>query len=240
MIVQEAHTQFKVGVDKTDSLNSANFQVEEIDLYLSDAQEQFISQRAWGNNYKRESLEETQKRVADLQTITKNANLTTFVNNSDNKPNGFFVELPNDYRYAINEEITVSYTDCNNTQKTTRIPVIALTHDRYNKTIVSPFTKPSLNKAYRLPYGRFNNKEHFELIIPANTTLTTYHLRYLKTPAKIDMAQRLTPPGLGAAAQIEMADEACREIIRIAVRNALGDIESNRTSESIERLKEIE
>jgi len=37
-----------------------------------------------------------------------------------------------------------------------------------------------------------------------------------------------------------MADEACREIIRIAVRNALGDIESNRTSESIERLKEIE
>mgnify|MGYP003644933323 CR=1 FL=1 len=240
MIVNEAHIQFKVGVDKTDSLNSPNFLVEEVDLYLSDAQEEFIEQRAYGNNFKRESLEETQKRVSDLQSIIENANISTFVTNANNKPNGQFVALPSDYRHAETEEITVSYRDCNNQTITARIQVQALTHDQYNTMVSNPFARPSLNGGYRLPFGRFNSQEHFEIITPVGFTLVTYHLRYLKNPAKIDKAQRLNPLGLPGTATMDLKDECYREIIRIAVRNALGDIESPRTQESIERLKEIE
>ena len=54
MIVDRMHTEFKVLVDKSDSFNSANFTIAEIDLYLSNAQEEFIEQRAWGNNYQME------------------------------------------------------------------------------------------------------------------------------------------------------------------------------------------
>jgi len=70
MLVDEMHLQFKIGVDKTDSLNSANFTPAEIDIYLSDAQEQFVEQRAYGNNFKKDSVEETQQRVKNLQRIT--------------------------------------------------------------------------------------------------------------------------------------------------------------------------
>jgi len=151
MTVNEMHTQFKVGVDKTDSLNSANFTIAEIDLYLSDAQEQFIEQRAYGNNAKRETVEETQKRVKDLQSLVKNSQITPLVNDpTQNKPNGRFVELPSDYRHALEEEVSISYADCNGTTQTTRVPVVALSHDRYNKAVANPFSKPNLNKIYRL------------------------------------------------------------------------------------------
>jgi len=245
LIVSEAHIQFKVGVDKTDSLNSPNFLIEEIDLYLSDAQEEFIEQRAYGNNFRRESVEETQKRVSDLQSITENVNISTFVNNANNKPNGQFVALPSNYRHALTEEVTVSYLDCNNSTVTTRIPIQALTHDQYNTMIANPFARPNINGGFRLPYGRFNSQEHFEIIIPQGFTLITYHLRYLKNPAKINKAQRIIPPattpyGLSGTDIMDLKDECYREVIRLAIRNALGDIESPRTQESIQRLNEIE
>lgn len=239
MIVNNLHQYLKIAVDKTDSLNSANFLTEELDLYLSDAQEEYIEQQAYGNNNKREFVEETQQKVKALQSITENANITTFLSNTNNKPNGAFVQLPSDYRHALSEEITISYRDCNNVVITTRIPVFALRHDEYNNAIVSPFAKPNLNKAYRLPYGRINTNEYFEIIIAPSQTLVTYHLRYLKNPRKIDKAQILSPLGLAGTAQGDMTDESYREIIRIAARNILGDIQSDRTQESIQKLKEI-
>lgn len=246
MTVDEMHLQFKIGVDKTDSLNSANFTQAEIDIYLSDAQEQFIEQRAYGNNAKRESVEETEQRVKNLQSITYNAIITPLAYDpTRNKPNGVFVNLPADYRHALEEEVSVTYTDCNGASKTILVPVIALTHDKYNKTITNPFSKPNINKVYRLPFGRFTtagvSSEHFELISGQGFTINTYYLRYLKNPLKINLANRPLPvPSIGTGQQGSLADEAYREIIRIAVRNALGDIESPRTQESMQRITEIE
>jgi len=234
------HLQFKLAIDKIDSLNNPDLLPEEIDVYLSDAQEQFISQRAFGNNYKRESLEETQKRVKDLQSLTKNAEIVPLASAPENKPNGVFVELPSDYRYAINEEVQVGYTDCNTTASTARIKVLALTHDKYNDTIDNPFSKPNLNKVYRLPFGRFNSKEHFELVSSTGVTISKYYLRYLKNPAKIDLAQRLSPVGLPGSAQGDLSDESYREVIRIAVRNAAGDLESPNVQENMQRLNEVD
>lgn len=240
MLVSSMHQQFKIGVDKTDVLNSANFLPEEIDQYLSDAQEEFIEQRAYGNNFKRLSIEETQKRVKDLQSIQFNTNISTFIVNADNKPNGAFVELPLDYRHADNEEVTLTYLDCNNQVVTTRVPVVALTHDEYNRINQNPFATPNLDRIYRLPFGRFNNREHYELIKAPNQTLVTYHLRYLKNPTKIDLAQILTPLGLPGNAQGDLTDESYREIIRLAIRNAMGDTQAPGAKEALERMNEIE
>ncbi len=241
MIVDRMHIEFKELVDKAATLNNPNFQTEQIDLFLSDAQEEFLEQRAYGINFKREYLEETQKRVKDLQSITRNANIITFLNNTDNKPNGTFIQLPSDYRHAINEEVQVTYLDCNQVSTQTRIPVEALTHDKYNNTLANPFTRPSINKVYRLPFGRINSAEYFEVILPVGYTLNTYILRYLKNPAKIDKAQLLTPVGLAGTDQGEMTDESYREIIQLAVRNALGEIGSQLTPDALQKFQtEIE
>ena len=241
MTVNEMHLQFKIGVDKTDSLNSANFTPAEIDIYLSDAQEQFIEQRAYGNNTKRESAEETQQRVKNLQSIVRNQTITPLAPTADNKPNGVFVTLPSDYRHALEEEVLVSYVDCNNAVQQQRVPVVALQHDKYARAVTNPFSKPNTNKVYRLPFGRFNNAEHFEIISSTDYSIVAYYLRYLKNPAKINQANRILPvPSINGSQEGDLADEAYREIIRMAVRNALGDIESPRTQESIQRLTEIE
>ncbi len=255
MIVDRMHTEFKVLVDKSDSFNSANFTIAEIDLYLSNAQEEFIEQRAWGNNFKRESIEETQKRVKDLQSLVVNARLSFLPSTLDNKENAFFVALPDGvtvldennipypkYRHAINEELVVQYVDCNERTKTTRVPVVALTHDKYNTAVTNPFAKPSFNRVYRLPYGRIGNLEHFEIIVSPPMIMTSrgYQLRYLKDPKKIDKAQIQVPLGLPGNAQGDLTDESYREVIAIAVRNALGDIESIRVNDAREKLNEIE
>lgn len=246
MIVNRMIQLFKVSVDKTDSLNSPDFLAEEIDSYLSDAQEEFIEQRAYGINSKNEFLEETQKRVKDLQSLTRNANINTFLNNTNNKPNGTFVQLPIDYRHSIQEEIQVTYSDCNQQVKQARVPVIALTHDKYNKVIQNPFTQPSLLKAYRLPFGRIQGREYFEIIIAPDQTLDTFILRYIKNPEKINSAQIIIPPatipfGLSANQEGELTDESYREIIALAARNAMGDIQSPGTQEKLERYqREIE
>lgn len=241
MTVNEMHLQFKIGVDKTDSLNSANFTPAEIDIYLSDAQEQFIEQRAYGNNTKRESAEETQQRVKNLQSIVRNQTITPLAPTADNKPNGVFVTLPSDYRHALEEEVLVSYVDCNNAVQQQRVPVVALQHDKYARAVTNPFSKPNTNKVYRLPFGRFSNAEHFEIISSTDYSIVAYYLRYLKNPAKINQANRILPvPSISGTQEGDLADEAYREIIRMAVRNALGDIESPRTQESIQRLTEIE
>lgn len=245
MRVDEMHLQFKLAVDKADSLNSPNFLPEEIDVYLSDAQEQFISQRAYGNNFKREALEETQKRVKDLQSLTKNYEVAPLASTPDNKPNGVFVELPSDYRYALNEEALGTQLDCHGNSTSVRVKLVALTHDKYSITVDNPFSKPDSNSLYRLPYGRYNSKEHFEIVSSPDITVTKYILRYLKNPEKINKAQRIIPPavtpyGLSGTAEGDLSDASYREIIRIAVRNALGDIESPRVQESMQRTNEVE
>ncbi len=252
MIVDRMHQEFKVGVDKTDSFNSANFLTEEIDLYLSDAQEEFIEQIAYGTNPKGLSVEETQQQVKNLQDLTVNANLNTFIQNGNNKPNGIFVALPDgltildntgvllpEYRHSLTEEVTIQYNDCNRVLQQIRVPIVATTHDRYNRTISSPFSRPNLNKVYRLPYGRINNVEYFEIVLGIGQTLITYHSTYLLNPRKIDKAQILVPPGLPGTAQGDLTDTSYRTVIRIAVRNALGDIVSPNTPDAIEKLKEI-
>ena len=257
MIVDSAFIQFKLGIDKVDSFNSVNFLTEEIDQYLSDAQEEFIEQRAYGNNFKKLGLEETQKRVKDLQSIEVNANLNNFFQTVNNKPNGYYVSLPDGvqvtdesgtvlpaYRHAINEEVIVQVTDCNGNLVSERVPVVPITNDKYNKVIANPFSQPSKNKVYRLPAGRFTDingtsLEHFELILNSSQTLLSYNLRYLFNPRKIDKAQILDPPGLPGTAIMDLTDESYREIIRIAVRNALGDIQTS-VQEAIERNTEVE
>lgn len=239
MIVSQMHLEFKMGVDKADSLNSPNFLPEEIDLYLSEAQEQFIEQRTYGSNMQDLGLEESQKRVTDIQSLITSSNITPQATTSLNKPNGKYAELPPDCRHVINEEVTTTSTDCNGVITTKRLQVTPITHDRYNKIIDNPFSRPDKTKVYRLAAGR-STVERYELISSSDTTIVTYHIRYIKNPRKIDLKQIRVPLGLGAAAEGDLHDSAYREVIRMAVRNALGDIESPRVNEGLQKLKEIE
>ncbi len=240
MTVAEMHQEFKIGLDKVDSLSYPNFLPEEIDILLNQAQEKFVKQRAYGNNPRRLGLEETQKRLDDLKNIISNFESVTFTSNSSNKPNGVFVALPDTYMFAIEEEASINYTDCNGKVANKRIDVVPTTHDRYNKVKRDPFHKPTDVEIHRLGYelNTSGNTQTFELITGDNNTITNYYLRYLKTPISIKYGTQYPVPG--ADVNCELSDHTHREIIAMAVVDALVDIESPSYSVNRNELNQIE
>ena len=238
MTIAEMHREFKLGLDKVDSLSYPNFLPEEIDTLFNVAQEKFVKQRAYANNFRRSGLEETQKRLDDIRNLLTNYETSTLTQTSSNKPNGFFVSLPSDYKFAVEEEANIQFVDCNDNQVTERADVVPITHDRYNKIKRDPFNKPDDFEIHRLGFSRVSNVESFELITGDGNTITTYYLRYIKEPVEMRFGTAYETPTTDV--DCELADHTHREIIAIAIKDALEDIESPRYPTSKNELNEIE
>jgi hypothetical protein len=234
MNIQTMHIEFKAGLDKSESLSYPDFRPEQIDLFLNKAIEDIVKQRFTGNNPKKESVEETQKRRDDLRTLTTNFTSSAFINTADNKPNGSFIKLPSDYWFTLEEEVSASYLDChNNIINNQRISVRPSTHDRYNKIKYDPFNKPNKIEIISLPFGyptgvlglatdRFN-----ELITDSTTTLNAYYLRYIKKPQEVSLINSI---------DCDLSEHMHREVIDYAVNLALENIESPRYQTQINEL----
>ena len=223
----EMHKEFKLLMDKTGGGSAPSFISAEIDRFLNIAQDKFVTKRAFGNNTRRTSFEEDQKRADDLRTLVKNNVNKTLVVSANTKPNGFLFALPTDYRHSINEEAAISTVDVSNSLR--RVSVKPITHDKYNKIIDDPFNKPVKDTVYRLYYGGNNNSSFAELITSSGQKVEEYHLRYLVTPTEISSDNNCT-----------LASHTHREIVRMAVVDALETVEQPRYQSSKIELNEIE
>ena len=219
------HTEFKFLMDKIDSASNPLFLETEIDRLLNIAQDKFVTKRAFGNNPRRTSFEEDQKRRDDLRTLIVQSNLTAIDDPINAKPDSQHFSLPDDYRHAINEEALLYAEETGTNYR--RVSVKPITHDRYNKIIDDPFNKPHKNTVYRLGFGDDGNI--CELVHGEDQKISLYYLRYLKEPLQIASGQACILP-----------DHTHREIIRMAVVEALEGIESPRYQSSKIELNEIE
>lgn len=226
MDISAMHIEFKLLMDKADGAGAPSFLGPEIDLFLNAAIERFVSKRAFGNNPRRTGFEEDQKRRDDLRNLITTAAIDPeTVDVALNKPNGLFFPLPTEYRHSINEEATITGEDV-----TDRVGVKPITHDRYNKIIDDPFNKPKKNIVYRLDHG----VDKFELICSVGKTITKYYLRYLKNPAVV------YNNSVGTSIDCDLAVHTHREIVRMAVVEALENIEDPRYQSGKIELNEIE
>lgn len=223
MTIGRMHIEFKAGFDKSESLSYPDFRPEEIDLFLNKATESIVKQRYSGNNLRRESVEETQKRRDDLRMLTKNYTSTNITNTAENKPNGFFVGLPSDYWFTLEEEVSISYLDCHGTiLNDVRASVKPITHDRYNKIKLDPFNKPNKIELVSLPYGYSTTSQAMknEIITDSPTTLlNAYYLRYIKKPVEVSLANNIDS---------DLSEHMHREIVDYAVNLAIENVESPR------------
>ena len=230
MNITNMHTEFKLLMDKSDAAGAPNFLSLEIDRFLNAAIEKFITKRAFGNNPRRLGFEEDQKRRDDLRELvgTYSISIEDTGEDDDNKPNGVFVELPEDYRHAINEEGTMTIGEVDH-----RVGIKPITHDRYNKIINDPFNKPNKKSLYRLDVAKAedSNAGRVEIIIPAGYKLSTYMLRYLKTHVKVDKTDSV---------DCNLAEHTHREIVRMAVVEALQNVEDPRYQSGKIELNELE
>ena len=218
MNVTSMHTAFQIGVDKVSSLNYPGFEPEEIDFILNQAQDRFVKTRYGRNNTYRKGFEETQKRTDDIRNIVKNAIIVPAPSIASNKPNGQYVTLPNTatdiYWFAVEEEVSVTTTDCNGNRIVRRLPVKPITHDVYNNIIKDPFNKPFEDEVIRLA-----NEGFFELITIPSITINQYLLRYVRQPRRIDLT---------TSVDCELSEHTHQEIVDIACGIALEGIESKR------------
>ncbi len=214
MTASEMHISFKFGLDKLDSDNYPNFENEEVDLLLNQAQDRYVKQRMGTSNAKRQSFEETEKRTDDLKNILVNAILTPAANTIENKPNGVFVTLPDFYWFAMNEDCNISYPNCHGETVSKISKIRPIQHDDYNNIIEDPFNKPWKNEIVRLME---NGK--VELISESGQTINTYYLRYIKRPNRIS----ITVP-----TNCELSEHTHQEIVDMAIQIALEGIEAKR------------
>lgn len=182
--IAQAHLEFKFRLDKLDALNYPNFLPEEIDLLLNQAQDRIVKQRYGKTNVKRESFEETQKRLEDLKDITKNAVITPSITASDNIDiRARFVTLPIDHWFIIQERCNISYLDCVNQTITELVEVVPTNHSEFSKVIKDAFSKPDKTKVLRLmENGRV------ELVFGIGITGGDYRLRYIKKPNRVSLS----------------------------------------------------
>lgn len=216
MNISEMHEQFRLEYDAISSFSNPEYSTEEIDYWLNLAQDNLLLK------VKEEGLESTQTYRDFLSNITVNANSTTFITNADNEENGRFVELPSDYRTTIKESVTITYTDCNSTTITKRIPVIPSTHDRLNYDVKNPFKKPNKDeRVISLPFKYLSGNpsvQAVELLTDGTFNIQTYHLRYLKNPIKMQYGTQYSSPTTDV--NCELNYEAQRWIIKEAAQEA--------------------
>lgn len=209
------HTAFKQGLDKFDSLNYPDFQADQIDLLLNQAQDEFVKTRYGVNNLKKQSFEETQKRTEDIKNIVVRAIITPAANTSDNiNQYSRFVTLPQDHWFIIQELTNVSFPDCKGITVTEDAYTVAIQHNDYSKLIDNPFGKPKNGKILRLM-----EKGRVELIPPSSATINNYHLTYIKRPQRVNIT---TPTSC------ELSEHTHQEIVNLAVRIGLEGIEARR------------
>ena len=223
----EMHAEFKLLMDKGDSFDAPSFLETEIDSFLNIAQDKFVTKRAFGNNIRRTTFEEDQKRRDDLRTLVKNSQQTVLSSSVSNKPNARFVSLPVDYRHIINEEAIIQ-TD-GEADSSRRVGVKPISHDRYNRIIDDPFNKPDKDTVYRLEFGGSEFANLVELICGENQTPQTHILRYISNPSTI-------APDVNCV----LPDHTHKEIVKMAVVEALENVEQPRYQSSKIELNEIE
>lgn len=185
MTAAEMEIEFDILYDKITNFAAPGYSQLEKSIFLTKAQDRVVLQEynPQGNKYLT-GFEATEQRRKDLQELVVGTTLTTPSTSQTNVlPNGMFFDLPSDCLYALSEEATVASTEsCVNGK---RYKVKPITHDEYTINNTNPFKKPFANPAdgllWRLDYS---GRKH-EIIRPSNTTITSYHLRYLKRPQPI-------------------------------------------------------
>lgn len=110
MTLDELHQFFKLELDKTTSLELPAFLTAEIDDWLNLSIKKFVRTRYSGLNIKRESFEQTQKRIDDLRPLVVEEDLTCTTGTV--KPNSYIADLDDlsfTYWLTLGEECLIGY-----------------------------------------------------------------------------------------------------------------------------------
>jgi hypothetical protein len=168
MNVFDAHMAFKVLFDKGGSLAYPDFDPEEIDLFLNKAILRVVKSKLTGksiNPLRKDSVEETEKRINDLRLLTEDYRVVPLVRDTNkNKPYGNFIVLPDHFMYLLDETVNIREYDCHGLiTNYNDVEVKKTTHDKFSRMMKDPFNKPNLNRVLKLPFGYYTHNVNTQI-----------------------------------------------------------------------------
>ena len=202
----------------------------EISSYLTVAQEQLVKVYYDATKDPSTSFELNEKARRVLNELVKDEKITSQLSSSRGLVSeSLFYELSNNEMYIVLETATIDSAISLYDGKV--IQVLPVTHDEFMVSYRNPFRKPNKNKAWRLDISKENSKTTVEII--SAERLKSYNVRYISYPSPIIVEDLTTAPdliGLGLTIEGNTALSGCklaplshREIINIAVENAVLD-----------------
>jgi hypothetical protein len=202
----------------------------EISSYLTVAQEQLVKVYYDATKDPSTSFELNEKARRVLNELVKDEKITSQLSSSRGLVSeSLFYELSNNAMYIVLETATIDSAISLYDGKV--IQVLPVTHDEFMVSYRNPFRKPNKNKAWRLDISKENSKTTVEII--SAERLKSYNVRYISYPSPIIVEDLTTAPdliGLGLTIEGNTALSGCklaplshREIINIAVENAVLD-----------------
>jgi hypothetical protein len=214
MTVNEMLESFLVYYDRITSFSAPGYEAVEKLLFLNNAQNDFIKDRMFGQNFQPPAFEDNQRRVADLRTLVTSLNLI-YVSQDSHGARQY--TIPVDFMFAIK-----AYAICSRSA----YPVILSSEEfecRFIKSEeVGKFLSTTYNKTHFLKPVISISGLYAKVIVDRFTTNSTLSLQYIKKP------MILAENGI-----CDMPVHTHQEIVDMAVRQALQAIQDPRWQSSV-------
>lgn len=224
MIIAQLILSFKQKLDKIDSQAYPDILNEEIRFWLDEAADRFVKQRYERNNLKRKGFEETEKRTDDLR-ITVRTETINAVASTDYSGFAYEIPLPIEYRYLLKIQVEVDGLDCDNVQELVFVTPLQTQQDDVNALLTDPFNKPIEEKPLFTIEGT-----NIVIFTDGVFDIARARISYIRTFDKLQPGLPRTSAVYATETNeyVELAEDTHAEVVDIAVKMTLEDIESKR------------
>lgn len=221
MDVKSMHYEFKLKLDRIDTLSNPDFNAAEIDWLLNEAQLLLVKQRFTQNNNQRSGFETSQKRIDDLSTLVVKYPEQDGVTPTNNSVDLSLLKFP--YLFLIRGDVDIILND--NCIK--RVSLKYVQHDDLSEALRDPFHKSSLDYIlYTIGKTKDTNSSSV-YIYPDKYVLSKVYLEYLKYPRRISLGgYKFIDGSITTNVDCELPEQIHSEIIDLAVTLASMNIEN--------------
>lgn len=221
MDIKSMHYEFKLKLDRIDTLSNPDFNVAEIDWLLNEAQLLFVKQRFTQNNNQRSGFETTQKRIDDLSTLVVKYPEQSGITPLNNSIDLSTLKFP--YLFLLRGEVDVQL----NPNCIKRVPLKYIQHDDLTEALKDPFTKSSLDYII-YTVGKTNNSNSSSIYLySGDYTVTAVYPEYIKYPNRMSLGGYKFIDGVvTTTSNCELPEQVHSEIIDLAVQLASLNIQN--------------
>lgn len=201
--------------------NPATIELDEFEksVFLTNAQEQFVTSLYTGKNLYGESFEQTEEMRRYLSDLVEEATLEP-IRTSNDMPlgvdsNSKFFTLPENLWFITYESVKIADGNC---EGHTTQDVFPVRQDEYHKLKKNPFRGANMRRALRLDLSEGNVE------IVSKYTVTEYYVRYLRKLKPIiltNLGDENSIEGYSTAMNCELNESLHKKILDLAVQMAL-------------------